>query len=86
MDLQCTKCGSDKIMPLASLLDQGEYSDGSLKAVVAYTNPEAWIFKGAITTRLRASMCGECGFTELFAENPKEMYQAYLRAQATQQQ
>jgi len=74
----CLKCGSGKIIPLAAVLDQGENSDGSLKALVGYTNPEAWVFKGPVTVRLRASICGECGGTELIAENPREVYQAYL--------
>ena len=86
MELTCMKCGSEKIIPLAAVLDQGEYSDGSLKARVAYTNPEAWIFKGSVTTKLRASICGECGFTELTAENPQEIYEAYLDEQEIRSQ
>ena len=67
MDAQCTKCGSDKLISLLSIADQGQYSDGTLKAHVGFTNPEAWLFKGAVYARLRATICGECGYTELFA-------------------
>jgi hypothetical protein len=76
MNLNCAKCGSTKIVPLASVQDQGQYSDGSLKAYV-YSNPEAWVFKGAVYGRLQARVCGECGFTELFTTNARELYEAY---------
>ncbi len=64
------------------MVDQGQYSDGSLKAVVAYTNPEAWVFKGAVYAKLRANICGQCGYTELFAENAAALYETYLKAKS----
>ncbi len=64
------------------MVDQGEYSDGRLKAVAAYTNPEAWVFKGAVYAKLRANICGECGYTELMAENAASLYDAYLKAKS----
>jgi predicted nucleic-acid-binding Zn-ribbon protein len=76
MDLQCAKCGSKKIVPLASVMDQGHYSDGTLKTYV-YSNPEAWVFKGTVYGRLQARICGECGYTELFTTNAQELYDAY---------
>ncbi len=79
MKIRCSKCGSEKIIPLASVIDQGEYSDGTLKARVGFTNPEAWVFKGPVYARLKANICGECGYTELIAEKPAELYEAYLR-------
>ena len=85
MDAQCAKCGSDKLIPLISIADQGKYSDGTLKARVGFTNPEAWLFKGAVYARLRATICGECGYTELTAENPAELYEAYLKSQMDSQ-
>ncbi len=83
MNATCSKCGSDKIIPLAGMIDQGEYSDGTLKALVGFTNPEAWVFKGAIYAKLKANICGECGYTELIAENPDALYEAYLKAKKT---
>jgi hypothetical protein len=79
MNQQCSKCGSPKIIPLAGVIDQGQYSDGTLKARVGYTNPEAWVFKGPVYAKLRANICGECGYTELIAEDPAALYDAYLR-------
>ena len=80
MNVKCSKCGSSKIIPLADMVDQGQYSDGTLKARVGYTNPEAWVFKGAVYAKLKANICGECGYTELVAEEPAALYDAYLRS------
>lgn len=79
MDLKCIKCGSEKIVPLVNVQDQGDNSDGALRAFIGYTNPEAWVFKGAVYARLKARICGDCGFTELYAENPEEIHEAYLK-------
>ena len=77
----CAKCGSDRVVPLASIRDQGESSDGKLRTEV-YTNPEAWVFKGTVSATLRARVCGDCGFTELFAEKPKALHDAWRKASA----
>jgi len=79
MNLKCSKCGSEKIIPLATMLDQGQGSPGMLQAFVGYTNPEAWVFKGSITATLKANICGECGYTELVADNPSDLYSQYVR-------
>ena len=83
MNPKCIKCGSEKIIPLVSMIDQGQYSDGTLKARVGYTNPEAWVFKGAVYAKMNANICGECGYTELIAENPAALYDAYLKAKGS---
>jgi hypothetical protein len=82
MSERCWKCGSVKVIPLVGVMDQGEYSDGHLKAHVGYTNPEAWLFKGPVYAYLRATICGECGYTELTAANPAGLYDAYLAAKS----
>jgi hypothetical protein len=79
----CSKCGSDKTIPLAPVLDQGQYSGGSLIAHVGFTNPDAWLFKGPVYATLKATICGECGYTELTADHPAHLYEAYLAAQST---
>ena len=82
MNPKCSKCGSDKIIPLATIIDQGKGSDGELKAFVGYAKPEAWVFKGAVYARLRANICGQCGYTELIAENAAELYDTYLKTRS----
>jgi hypothetical protein len=44
-------------------------------------HPEARIFKRAQYSPLRASVCRDCGFTELFADDPASLYAAYLDSQ-----
>ena len=81
MEVQCAKCGSPKLIPMVGIKDQGENSDGSLKTqAVGYTNPDAWIFKGEVSARLHATICGACGHTELTAENAGVLYDAFLKA------
>jgi hypothetical protein len=80
MNSKCSKCGSEKVIPLVGMMDQGQYSDGTLKALVGYTNPEAWVFKGAVYAKLKANICGACGYPELMAEDPAALYDAYLKA------
>ena len=82
MNPKCSKCGSERVIPLVGMMDQGQYSDGTLKTLVAYTNPEAWVFKGAVYAKLKANICGECGYTELIAEDPAALYDAYLKAKS----
>lgn len=78
MNDKCRKCGSDRIIPLVPVQDTGQYASGRLQAHVGFTNPEAWLFKGAVNAKLSATICGECGSTELTAENPAELYEAYI--------
>ena len=82
MNLKCGKCGSQRVIPLAGMIDQGEHSDGNLKAVVGYTKPRAWIFKGAVYAKLKANICGDCGYTELMAQDPAALYAAYRKTQS----
>jgi hypothetical protein len=80
MQSHCAKCNSEKLIPLTNVLDQGQHSTGRLTALLGFTNPDAWVFKGPVFAKLSALICGECGYTELYAEHPKELYQAYLQA------
>ena len=79
MNPKCSKCGSDKVIPLAEMIDQGQLSDGKLKARVGYVNPEAWVLKGDVYATLKANICGTCGYAELIAEDPAALYETYLR-------
>jgi hypothetical protein len=46
---------------------------------VIHENPEALVFKYSHHRALHARICGDCGYTELFVENPKEFYDAYKK-------
>ena len=76
--MNCTKCGSDRVMPDVHILDHGQWQ-GQLMARVD-TNPDAIVFKGAMTSRLRGRVCGDCGFVELFVDNPNTLYKAWQKS------
>ncbi|MBS1830171.1 MAG: hypothetical protein JST93_33025 [Acidobacteria bacterium] len=78
MDSQCFKCKSEKIIPQVRVMDRGHYSgDAGDLSVVSYEDPDALVFKGAKRSSLYARICGECGYAELYVENPRELYARY---------
>jgi hypothetical protein len=80
----CPQCGSKKIIPEVLIIDQSPTSSGGMPRdnplnVRIDTNPEAWIFKGSHYSQLVARICGECGFAELRAKDPRPLYPLYLQ-------
>ena len=71
--------GSSKIIPNATIFDQGQGSDGLLKVIVD-GNPDALIFKDRLYSRLAADICGDCGHVELKVDYPGRLYEQYLRS------
>jgi predicted nucleic-acid-binding Zn-ribbon protein len=76
MGQPCAKCGSRKVIPDAEILDQGQASDGTLKAKYD-RRPFAFFNKGRSSTRLLARICVQCGYTELYAEHAEVLDEAY---------
>lgn len=76
MTATCVKCGSTRVISRAKLYDQGQHSDGTLKAAFEQ-HPSAWFFKGRVLSDLYAVICGDCGFTELYVQNPGTLYEAF---------
>lgn len=76
----CARCGSKKVIPNVHLKDRSTNlnTDHSLTAEV-YEHPEALLFRGAHQARLTARICGECGFADLYVENPQDLWAAYAR-------
>jgi hypothetical protein len=80
---RCAKCGSDCVVPRATIWDQGgEGTGGPLQAYV-YSNPGALIFKGATYATLFARICGQCGHVELFAKGAGKLYESYRQSKET---
>jgi hypothetical protein len=52
--------------------------------LVVYENPDALLFKGSNEGTLQARVCGECGYLELFLENPSELYETYRNSKGTE--
>ncbi len=83
MQKKCAACGSERIIPLATIgnktLDlHGLQATGAgdEPAIVIKVKPGA-IFGGIVYGRIHARVCGECGYMPLFADNPQELYEAY---------
>ena len=70
-EARCPKCGSPNLIPDVSVFDPGRFGkgDGTLHTVVE-ERPTAWHFKGAAQSKLEAAVCGNCGYTELYAIEP----------------
>jgi hypothetical protein len=77
----CPRCGSENIIPNASILGRVGYSDGRISIVVD-GDPDAMIFKDRLYDQLTADVCGECGHVELSAVHPNELYEHYLRSKS----
>jgi hypothetical protein len=51
--------------------------------VIVARKPKAALFRGETRTELSARVCGDCGYTELFAENPSGLFEAYSESAKT---
>jgi predicted nucleic-acid-binding Zn-ribbon protein len=72
----CIKCGSDKIISKAGITGVG---DGGHLTVLVDEKPDAFIFKQRMRSDISAKVCGNCGFMELYADDPKLLYSAYQK-------
>ena len=74
---RCTRCGSDALVPDAFLRVADYVSDVKLEAGV-FTKPDALMMKGPVRTSVRVSVCGDCGFIEAEASEPRKLWDAYV--------
>lgn len=71
---ECPECGSDKIVRGAKLRP----GESVMKVnVVVFENPDALLFKNAVSSRVKVSICGDCGFIRAYAEEPGQLWIAY---------
>ena len=74
---ECSKCGKNRIIPDAGLLDSGDNSKGKLQAFV-YSKPTALFLKGRVTVEMNASICCDCGHAEVYASGDLEkLWESY---------
>ena len=77
---KCSKCGSSAVVQRAMVADRNQNTENDLKLRVD-AEPSAIVFKKAARSALHAFVCGSCGYVEFYADNPKELYDAFLAAQ-----
>lgn len=77
---KCVKCGSE-VIQRAMVVDYNERREQHLKVRVD-ADPTAFMFKEATQSEVRAYICGSCGYIELYAEKPEELYRASQAAAA----
>ena len=75
---KCPKCGySEQLEGIRVVTSEGAYRDLKLEA---YRNPGALVFRGAVSSVLQATVCGVCGFAELYAAEPGCLREAVKEA------
>lgn len=76
---RCTKCNSDHMVDGAYVAD----AQGPRVVVGVAHHPDRGRLTRVVSTQIHASICGSCGFVELYANRPAEIYEAYHSAIAT---
>jgi predicted nucleic-acid-binding Zn-ribbon protein len=69
---KCPKCGSSDIIADAKAIDRRRYDEAPL-SVATFANPEAFLFKGKLSTTMSAWVCADCGYVELYADSPQSI-------------
>jgi predicted nucleic-acid-binding Zn-ribbon protein len=76
----CAKCGSSQMISGVRVVCNVEGGDQNIKLRVD-AHPDAMVFKQAQRAVLAAAVCGKCGYTEFYVEEPGALYEAYREAQ-----
>ena len=80
-DLPCAKCGSTRIVPRARVIDRGHFNAEQGNVRVSAARRPYKLFKLQEKADVYARVCGACGFTELFVDDPASIYTAYVESQ-----
>ena len=78
----CHKCGSTEVVPDVEVRDYDASSYRELTLSVQLPRPPgSFIYQGSETSPLRAWVCGQCGYTELYAPNCRALLAAHRQSQ-----
>lgn len=72
MKKTCPNCRSGRIIPNADAVEQGDL------AIRIYERPGVSL-KGARHYALKAWVCADCGYTQLYVNQPAELAASYQR-------
>ena len=73
MDLVCPKCGSAEVLRDVPVVANVDHLSSVPVSALAYKNPEARLFKVPLPHRFLARVCGACGFSEFYVEDPEAL-------------
>ncbi len=79
-DGKCPKCNSADVIPQVAIPDQFELGMASDLSLKMSENPDAFLFKGTKSSTLRAYVCGSCGYSELYLDDPRVLWEAYQKS------
>jgi predicted nucleic-acid-binding Zn-ribbon protein len=67
--MSCAKCGAEETIPDVRVSDRGHYSlDSNDMQLTVSRNPDG-VFKGKVTSEVRAVVCASCGFIEMYVKD-----------------
>ena len=80
---KCPKCGSREVMADLEVRDDGRNNSHPLRVAVEEPEPpkhgRIWI-QGQSFGDVHAWICANCGYTELYTNNPTELHQSYKKS------
>jgi len=80
MNASCSKCGSTEILTDIPVVSGVDNLSVLYVSALAFNRPDARVFKGPVTHRFLARVCGSCGFAEFYVEDPKGLLEVVKRA------
>ena len=75
---RCLKCGADAMIPDVRVVDRGQNNHRHESELGLQVRPEALLFKGEVRVGTWAQVCGDCGFVESEAAEPRTLWEAYV--------
>jgi hypothetical protein len=74
----CAKCGSEKIIPQAKVLDYAPNRGGKdLEVEVSISHKKSFLNHEAFRAAAYARICAGCGHIELYTDHTEGLWEAY---------
>lgn len=74
--MPCMKCGSNALVEEVRVIDRADYNVPLALTVQVDRKPGALLFNSAVTNKVEARVCGDCGFLEMYVKNPGALMRA----------
>ncbi len=84
-DGNCPKCDSTDVIPGVTIPDHFNMTHAMHLSLKVSENPGAFLFKGTKSSKLRAYVCGSCGYSELYVDDPRLLWEVYEKRSKRQQ-